>query len=94
MNTEHPKKPSPVASDAKWYPVRAITFVSPTSVPGGPARSELAGNVTQTNVARWTIEYAPSMRHFKITHYTTTVGKEPQVCMVPETAVKSWEPMP
>lgn len=91
--TDQPKKPTPPPSDTKWYPVRTIVFASPTSVPGGAARTELAGHVTQANVPRWTIEYAPSMRHFKVTHYTTEVGKEPRVCMVPETNVKAWEPL-
>lgn len=93
-DTKPATKPAAAPSDGtKWFPVRKITFCRPTSVPGGAARTDLAGHITQQNVARWTIEYAPSMRHFKVTHYTTDPSKEPQIAMIPETNVNSWEPM-
>jgi hypothetical protein len=87
-NQQPPKPPT----DTKWYAVRRIYFSQPTSVPGGPARSELLGSITQKNVPRWTIEYAPSMRHHKITYYSTNSSEEPAVIMVPESRC-TWEPM-
>ncbi len=91
MNPIDPKKPA-TPSDVKWFPVRSIVFASATSLPGG-VRSELATTITtQTNVPRWVIEYAPSWRHHKITFLSTDPRHEPQIRMIPEHAVRAWEP--
>lgn len=92
--TDQPAPPKTKLTDAgaKWLPVRRIDFATPTSIPGAPARSELTGAITQTNVARWLIEYSPAAGDFKITYYSTDKTREPEVRIVPKTNVKAWEP--
>lgn len=89
MSNDPKKQPD----GTKWFPVKRITFSPPATIPGaGAATTVLRGDITQTNVPRWTIEYAPSMRHHKITHYTVDPNREPEVVMVHESRC-TWEPM-
>lgn len=81
------------AADVKWYPVRRITFAGASQINGAGVRTDLPGDITQTNVARWTIEYGPSWRHFRVTYLAADPREEPRVQMVPEAAVRTWEPM-
>ncbi len=93
--TDQPKPPKPAPhSDVKWLPVKNIAFAGQLALPGCATATFLRGDVTQANVPRWAIDYAPSLRHFRIVFATADANKEPEVRMVPEGAVKSWEPMP
>lgn len=83
--------PSPTA-ETKSIAIKKITFCDATSIPGQAAATTIRGDVTQANVARYTIEWLPAMRHVKVTYLA--VNAAPQVVMVHETRVSAWEPMP
>lgn len=86
MTHDHKQKPPPQS-----YPVRSISFVAASGLPGAVGHTELRGDLTQENAPRWTIEYIPAMRHHRVTFFAPQ--KEPVVRMVPEAVVRCWEPM-
>lgn len=92
MSNDTKQQPAPKPRD--WIPVKQVWFVARTPLQGGQTVTTMRGDSTQTNTARFAIEYGPAHRMFRITYMTADPNKEAEVRMVPEGAVQSWEALP
>ncbi len=74
--------------------VGRITFVREMDVPGERGRKGLTSALVAKGSAdkRYTMEYLPHLRHHRVT-YTGPGKTEPEIAMIHETHVASWEPV-
>ncbi len=87
-------KPQPAKPSVEHIPVRLMRFGhnNPTEIPGASGQNSITTSDAK-NRSRFTMEFIPSWRHFKVKYEPVEKENPTIVTMIHESKVSSWEPL-